>query len=164
MLTLLGQKVGKITLLKSSFREETRISMDYFILLAIYFAAFFSALNLVLKAIDFGSEPSKRSKFIFSVVWANSISLLILVLLEFTSLISAESRLVWWKLQLSLSLFTTLLLLPFSIILLQTTQSPTMYNSRIYVSAIGSFLFAFTIHQLTNLFPKSFHIGILIPF
>jgi hypothetical protein len=135
--------------------------MDYFILVAIYSTAFISAYNFILKVVDFGAEPTRRSKFIFSFVWSNSISLLLLVLLEFTIFISTESRLFWWRLQLSSSLFATLLLLPFNIILLQTTQSPSLYNYRLYISAIGSLGFAFVIHQLTNLFPKSFHIGII---
>jgi hypothetical protein len=136
--------------------------MDYFILLSAYVVAFYSAHNFILKIVDFGAEPTMKSKRIFSVVWANSISLLLLVLLEFTVLISLESRLLWWRLQLSLSLFSTLILLPFSIILLQTTQSPSLYNSRIIISTAGSLIFAFLVHQLTYLFPKSLNIGIFV--
>jgi hypothetical protein len=104
------------------------------------------------------------TRILFSFVWANSTSLLLLVLLEIQENHGGtlrETRLMWWKVQLLLSIANTMILVPASICLNVALGSPldlVRANSHLW-ALVGTASFCLLMHQIGSFFPEHFHIG-----
>ncbi|KAJ3373262.1 Golgi pH regulator B [Kappamyces sp. JEL0680] len=115
----------------------------------------------VLQWLDLGAKPSVPTRFLFSLIWANSTSLLLMVLLEIQeNAFDQTARLDWWKTQLVLSIFNTTLLVPLFICRQIALGSQLdLLRSRPHVFAVGgTALFCILMHQLGSIFPEHFNI------